>query len=64
MAKQLPNIEKPCPEQVQFYLRAWDDQENYVLQENALDKLFFATYPNNTDINDILIKASSLNDLP
>ena len=62
MAKQLPIIEKPCPEQVRFYLKAWDEQENYVLQENALDKLFFVTYPNNTDINDILIKASSLND--
>ena len=27
-----------------------------------MDKLFFVTYPNNTDINDILVKASSLND--
>lgn len=62
MSTQLPNIEKPCPKQVQLYLRAWDEQENYVLQERALDKLFFVTYPNNTDINDILIKASSLND--
>ena len=55
-------IETPCEEQVQFYLAAWDAQENYVLQEHALDKLFFKTYPCNTDINDILIKASSLND--
>ena len=62
MRKPLQNIETPCPEQVQYYLDAWDKQENYVLQENALDKLFFETYPNNTDINDILIKASSLND--
>ena len=35
---------------------------NYVLQENALDKLFFKVYPNNTEIDDILIKCSSLND--
>lgn len=55
-------LEHPSIEQVEFYLRAWDEQENYVLQEHALDKLFFETYPNNTDINDILIKASSLND--
>lgn len=55
-------LEHPSIEQVQFYLKAWDEQENYVLQEHALDKLFFETYPNNTDINDILIKASSLND--
>ena len=32
------------------------------MQENSLDKLFFKTYPNNIDINDILIKTSSLND--
>ena len=60
--KQLPNIENPCPDQVECYLQLWDKQENYKLQEKALDKLFFNTYPNNTDINDILIKASSLND--
>lgn len=61
MRKEL-HIEQPSKEQVLFYLHAWDEQENYVLQEHALDKLFFETYPNNTDINDILIKASSLND--
>ena len=60
--KTLPNVEHPCPEQVELYLQRWDEQENYKLQENALDKLFFETYPINTDINDILIKASSLND--
>ena len=61
MRKEL-HIERPCKDQVLYYLHAWDEQENYVLQEHALDKLFFETYPNNTDINDILIKASSLND--
>lgn len=60
--KQIPNVEKPCPEQVEYYLQLWEEQENYKLQENALDKLFFKTCPSNTDINDILIKASSLND--
>lgn len=60
--KQLPDIEQPSSEQVEYYLQRWDEQENYKLQENALDKLFFETYPTNTDINDILIKASSLND--
>ena len=44
------------------YLQKWDSLDNYVLQESSLDKLFLKTYPNNTDINDILIKASSLND--
>jgi len=62
MARKRIIVEHPSIEQVEFYLRAWDEQENYVLQEHALDKLFFQTYPLNTDINDILVKASSLND--
>lgn len=56
------NIPTPCKNEVKKYLDKWDSLENYVLQENSLDKLFFKTYPNNDDINDILIKASSLND--
>lgn len=55
-------VPKPCKEEVIKYLEKWDSLENYVLQENALDKLFFKTYPENNDIDDILIKASSLND--
>lgn len=56
------NIPTPSKNDVEKYLKKWDSLENYVLQESALDKLFFYTYPNNTDINDILIKASALND--
>ncbi len=56
---EIPN---PSKNEVEKYLHKWDSLENYVLQESSLDKLFFKTYPNNTDINDILIKASSLND--
>ena len=55
-------IPTPCKEEVKKYLKLWDSLENYVLQESSLDKLFFETSPQNTDINDILIKASSLND--
>lgn len=55
-------IPNPSKKEVKKYLSKWDSLENYVLQENSLDKLFFKTYPNNTDIDDILIKASSLND--
>lgn len=56
------NIPIPCKNEVEKYLDKWDSLENYVLQENSLDKLFFKTYPSNDDINEILIKASSLND--
>lgn len=55
-------IPKPNKIEVEKYLNKWDSLENYVLQENALNKLFMEVYPNNTDINDILIKCSSLND--
>lgn len=56
------NIPKPTETEVNKYIKKWDSLENYVLQEDALNKLFFKTYPKNDDINDILIKASSLND--
>ncbi len=58
----MKNLPMPTRQEVEKYLRKWDTLENYVLQENSLDKLFFYTYPNNIDINDILIKCSSLND--
>lgn len=57
--KKLPT---PSASEVEKYLTKWYLLENYVLQENSLDKLFFHTYPYNNDINDILIKCSSLND--
>lgn len=55
-------IPRPCKKEVIKYLENWDNLENYVLQENSLDKLFIQTFPNNILIEDILIKASTLND--
>lgn len=52
-------INKPSIKEVQKYSIL---DEHYKLQEDALNKLFLDTYPKNDDINDILIKASSLND--
>ena len=43
----MPTIEHPSIEQVEFYLKAWDEQENYVLQERSLDKLFKVSFPYN-----------------
>lgn len=53
---------KPTTKEVKKYLKLWDTLENYVLQEDALDKLFFETYPSNTEISEILVKAVALND--
>lgn len=52
----------PTAAEVEKYLKRWDALENYHLQENALDKLFFRVCPENKTIEDILIKASALND--
>lgn len=58
------NQEVPTPSKSEMvkYLGVWDNLENYTLQESALEKLFFRTYPKNIDIDDVLIKVSSLND--
>ena len=56
---EIPN---PSKEEVQKYLKRWKTLENYVLQEKSLDKLFFDVLPENKEIEDILIKCSTLND--
>lgn len=55
-------IQKPSKYEVEKYLNKWNSTENIVLPERSLNKLFLITYKNNTDIDEILIKASSLND--
>ena len=62
--KKKMNIDVPDPsiDQVEFYLEKWDGLENYHLQEDALNKLFSELCPRNTDIIDVLLKASTLND--
>lgn len=62
--KKKMDVDVPAPsiEQVEFYLAKWDGLENYHLQEDALNKLFFELSPKNTDVIDILLKASTLND--
>ena len=57
-------IEKnlPSPNKVNEYIQKWDQLEDYVSQENALDKLFLELCRYNTCIEDILIKCSALND--
>lgn len=58
------NVTIPIPscKEVEKYLKEWDSLENYRLQEDALNKLFFDYAPENTNIEDILLKVSTLND--
>ena len=52
----------PCKSEVETYLAIWKEMKDYSSQESALDKLFFKLAPNNTCIEDILLKVSTLND--
>ena len=56
------DVPAPSAEQVESYLAKWDGLENYHLQEDALNKLFSELCPKNTDVIDVLLKASTLND--
>ncbi|MFA5232525.1 MAG: hypothetical protein WC410_02570 [Candidatus Paceibacterota bacterium] len=55
------NITRPTVKIVKDYLKKWDNLENYVLQENALNLLFKETYPKNIKLENILIKVCCLN---
>ena len=46
---------------IDHYLKKWDDNEGFTAKENALIKLFHKSYPNNTNIEEVLIKAAALN---
>ena len=58
----IPNIPPPSPEQVILYLKKREKLEQDETQTEALEALFTKTYPDNTDLGHILIKASALND--
>ena len=58
-------IEIPRPNKniIKEYLIKWDNlEDHYIWQESSLDKLFHKDYKYNTDLNEILIKCSCLND--
>lgn len=55
-------LPRPATEQVEHYLLEWASLESYVAQEKALGRLFVETFPNNTDILEVLLKVSTLND--
>ena len=52
----------PTVEEVNRYINRWHSLENYVNQEKALDLLFGEKCPYNTDLREVLIKCSTLND--
>ena len=57
------DIPRPNKQIIKEYLVKWDNlEDHYIWQESSLDKLFHETYKYNTDLNEILIKCSCLND--
>lgn len=57
------NIPRPNKDIIDKYLNKWDNlEEHYIWQEKSLDKLFHHDYKHNTDLKEILIKCSCLND--
>lgn len=60
--KTIKYVPMPSEAVVDEYLLKWNTLENYQLQENALHKLFFELCPENKVIEDVLLKASTLND--
>ena len=54
-------VPKPTVAEVNKYLKTWNSLAKYTAQESSLKKLFTVTYPNNNDLDEILIKVSSLN---
>ena len=57
------NIRKPCQEEVDKYLRNWEtlNSSKYKYQEDSLE-LLYKTFPLNNKLEEILFKASTLND--
>lgn len=59
--KAAPFIVSLSDADLQRHLDAWDQLDSYVCQEVALTKLF-QTYPNNTELEDVLLKCTVLNE--
>ncbi len=60
------NINLPSIEEVYRYLKKWEEEPEFIVQDKkdkCLIKLFNETYPRNVDMDEVLIKVCSLNDL-
>lgn len=58
----LKDIPTPNKQELNKYLNIRNNLDDYVNQEKSLNKLFLQLIPNNTKIEDILLKCSTLND--
>ncbi|MFA6404608.1 MAG: hypothetical protein WCW03_01245 [Candidatus Paceibacterota bacterium] len=63
MKKKNLNIPKPSPEEVQYYLNFWDSNADLKLSDSSLKYLFSKTYPQNNNLEEVLIKVCTLKSL-
>ncbi|MBR3281596.1 MAG: hypothetical protein IKI57_07190 [Clostridia bacterium] len=56
----MPDIPKPCKQEVEKYLEQWKNNDKFVDLDKCLNHMF-EKYPNNNDLNGILIKVTLLN---
>ena len=54
------NIITPNQSEMQKWIGLWSEQSNS--QDSALRKLFHRTYPQNNDLDEVLVKVATLND--
>ena len=55
------NVPTPSKEEVEKYLKVWNDNEEFVEQEKCLDMFFKEKMRENTDLYEILMKVTLLN---
>lgn len=61
--RALAEIASPTRQAVLDYLDKWEQAPNHKVQEEALDLLFGKLFPLNTNLNEVLLKCSSLDGL-
>ena len=57
----LSSIPRPSCAEADRYLKRWNEDENLLYSDVLLKKLFKETYPENTSVYEIFIKATALN---
>jgi hypothetical protein len=60
--RQTVSIPTPTEAEVLRYLDSWDNLSSYKAQEDALNLLFHKTFPLNSQLSEVLLKSSTLND--
>jgi hypothetical protein len=60
--RQTVSIATPTKAEVLRYLDNWDNLSSYKTQEDALNLLFHKTFPLNSQLSEVLLKCSTLND--